>query len=90
MYIYIYIFWQVVYNVPHRFDFMKMHSSLFAKHIAQFNVKWDGPITHIILFDTLAQKWIPDSLYGAQVYEKVTLLSHVEIDNEMIRIGDLK
>ncbi|VDM91561.1 unnamed protein product [Litomosoides sigmodontis] len=68
----------IVYNVPHRFYYMAMFDSLFAKSVAQFNVKWDGPITHMILSDAFSlERTFDDPM-------KITLLSHVEIDNELL------
>lgn len=78
-----FFFKQIVYNVPHRFDYMLMHNSMFSKQMAQFNVKWDGPITEIILSDTLATTKSDSSGYDP-VFEGVTLLQHVDIDNEVI------
>ncbi|EJW83407.1 hypothetical protein WUBG_05681, partial [Wuchereria bancrofti] len=72
----------IVYNIPHRFDIMLMHESVFSKQIAQFNIKWDGPITEIILSDTLKAKK-PESGHDF-VFDGITLLQHVDIDNELI------
>ncbi|KAL3994176.1 hypothetical protein ACH3XW_20670 [Acanthocheilonema viteae] len=73
----------VAYNIPNRFDFMQIRQSIFAKQIAMFGVKWDGPITDIILSDAL-QTQKPDSSGDDLVFQNITLLQHVEVDHEWI------
>ncbi|EFO27048.2 hypothetical protein LOAG_01428 [Loa loa] len=74
----------IIYNIPHRFNFMHINEALFSqKQMVQFYVKWDGPITEIILSDALQTKK-PDNLDYDPVFESVTLLQHVDIDNELI------
>ncbi|CAG9533695.1 unnamed protein product, partial [Cercopithifilaria johnstoni] len=73
----------IMYNVPHRFDIAHIRESVFAKQAAYFNVKWDGPITDIILSDTLQTKK-PKDLRDDHVFENITLLQFVDIDNELI------
>ncbi|MCP9261318.1 hypothetical protein DINM_004693 [Dirofilaria immitis] len=73
----------IIYNVPHRFDFTHMHASIFSKQIAQFSVKWDGPITDIVFSDAIGDKRLTD-LGHDLTFEGMTLLQHVDIDNELI------
>uniref|UniRef100_A0A915PXD3 Uncharacterized protein n=1 Tax=Setaria digitata TaxID=48799 RepID=A0A915PXD3_9BILA len=72
----------ILYNVPHRFDYTQMHKSAFSKHIAQFNVKWDGPITGIILSNPRHPNL--SDIGHDLVFQGTTLLQHVDIDNELI------
>lgn len=63
---------------------MKVPNANFQDRVAQFDVKWDGPITKIALFDDVGYT-IPQGARHDLNYKTMSYLQFVDVDNELVR-----